>query len=213
MASVNLRNDVIEENIQDSFLKYGKRLYKKRKTPIFNQGQAGEGIYYLHQGLVKIVTFSSNGNERILDIPKPGQFIGEQVMDQRFYFSSAYTIEDSVIYYFPLQKIQQIINHSPEVNLLVINSMIHKIRLLASNIMLSSFSAEQRIAAALLDIYNGNQSKPILITQQDLANYVGLTRITVYKILKDMKQDKIIDIKNRTIFIERPDMLEKFMEL
>ena len=56
---------------------------------------------------------------------------------------------------------QQIINHSPEVNLLIINSMIHKIRLLASNIVLSSFSAEQRIAAALLDIYNGNQSKPI----------------------------------------------------
>ena len=213
MASVNLRSDVIEENIQDSFLKYGKRLYKKRKPPIFNQGQAGEGNNYLHQGLVKIVTFSSNGNERILDIPKPGQFIGEQVMDHRFYFSSAYTIEDSVIYYFPLQKMQQIINHSPEVNLLIINSMIHKIRLLASNIVLSSFSAEQRIAAALLDIYNGNQSKPILITQQDLANYVGLTRITVYKILKDMKQDKIIDIKNRTIFIERPDMLEKFMEL
>ena len=213
MGTVNFTNDFIMENMQDSFLKYGKRIFKKRKTLIFNQGQAGEGVYYLHQGLVKIVTFSSNGNERILDIPKSGQFFGEQVMDHQFYFSSAYTIEDSVVYYFPLPTIQQILLRSPEVSHLLMHSMIQKIRLLAGNIMLSSFSAEQRIAAALLDIYHNNHGKSILITQQELASYIGLTRITIYKVLKEMKEDKVIDMRNRTITIKRPDLLEKYMEL
>ena len=53
------------------------------------------------------------------------------------------------------------------------------------------------------------QSKEINFTQQELSLYVGLTRITVYKVLKEWTAEGIVSIKNRKIYIFKPEALKE----
>jgi CRP-like cAMP-binding protein len=88
-------------------LKYGNRQYFKKKTIIYYQGTPGDGFYYVHSGLVKIVASTSAGKERMLNIVVPGQLIGVQAIDRQTHFTTAVTAKDSVLYHFPCDRFKE----------------------------------------------------------------------------------------------------------
>ena len=40
----------------EDYLGYGKRLFYKESSVIFEQGEVGEGFYYIKDGLIKIIS-------------------------------------------------------------------------------------------------------------------------------------------------------------
>lgn len=78
----------------ESFLKYGTRQFCKGKTIIYKQGTMGEGFYYLHKGLVKIISTTAKGNDRLLNIVVPGQIMGVQSMDRHTHFTTAVAVKN-----------------------------------------------------------------------------------------------------------------------
>ena len=48
---------------------------------------------------------------------------------------------------------------------------------------------------------------PLRLSQQHIANLVGLTRETVNFILKDLRQRKLIENQGRIIRVQAPEML------
>src|SRR5690625_3340278 len=82
------------------YLKYGERQFVKKKTTIYWQKEEGDnGFYYLEKGIIKISTRIYDGEERILDIVSSGHPFGEQTVDGEMYFSTAITLEDSIVYF------------------------------------------------------------------------------------------------------------------
>lgn len=181
------------------YLKYGKRLFYKKKSIIFQQGEVGTGFYYIYKGTVKIISVTPGEGKRILDIVGPGVLAGE--IDQSPYFSSAVCHEDCVLYYFSEQDYETLIYLHPEVTILFAQSLILKEKLLLNNINLTSTSTEYQIAHSLLYLMNSYRSKEINLTQQELAYYVGLTRVTIYKVLKKWASEGILSINKRKIYI------------
>lgn len=199
-----------KDNRWDPYFKYGERIFLKRNAIIYHQGTAGNGFYYLHEGLIKIVTSTTKGGERILDIEGPGQVFGEQALDEKPYFSTAIAVKDSVLYSFSCERFNELIISDPELLSLFMSSTIHKIRILAEEIMLKTITSEQQIAFTLLKMSHACKNYEIYLTQQELANYTGLTRITVYKVLKKWKEDELIDVVNRMFIIKQPETLKQY---
>jgi CRP-like cAMP-binding protein len=193
----------------EPYFRYGERMFLKRNAIIYDQGKTGSGFYYLHKGLIKIVTSTVKGGERILDIEGPGQVFGEQAMDKRPYFSTAIAAKDSVVYYFSCERFNELIAAYPMLLNLFMDSAIQKIRILAEEIMLKAITSEQQIAFTLLKMSHACKNYEVYLTQQELANYTGLTRITVYKVLKKWKEDELIDVVNRMFIIKQPDILKQ----
>ncbi|SDH61752.1 cAMP-binding domain of CRP or a regulatory subunit of cAMP-dependent protein kinases [Aneurinibacillus thermoaerophilus] len=196
----------------EPYLKYGTRQFVKRKTVIYNQGSIGDGFYYLHKGLVRIVTSTVKGRKRILNIVVPGQILGIQSLDQYAHFTTAVTVKDCVLYYFPRDQFKDLIMIYPDLRNLFAQTIIHKMRILLEGIKLNTLSSEQQIAILLLNIYDDFKNYKVPLSQQDLANCTGLTRITVYKILKQWREDKIIQIQNRRFIIKRPELLKRLVK-
>ncbi|WP_232698479.1 Crp/Fnr family transcriptional regulator [Brevibacillus daliensis] len=208
--SLILNNIHQEQNVSwQTYLAYGERQYIKQKSVIYSQGQIGTGFYYLDTGLVKIVATTPEGNQKILDIHGEGKLFGEQAMDQLAYFSSAIAIKNTVLYYFSLETFREIIQLYPEFLPLFVDSVVQKMRILSEDILLKTFTAEQYIAFSIEKLRMVYQSNEISITQQDIANCTGLTRITVYKILKKWKENSLIDIQNRKIIIKDKEELNR----
>lgn len=196
-------------NSWESFLRYGERQFLKRKSIIYKQGDIGKGFYYINNGLIKISTFTTERGDRILDIKGSGFLIGEQAIDQMPYFSSAIAIEDSVVYYFSFEIYKELMKY-PDFVLLFANSVIQKEKTLLDGLNLKTVTSHKQVAISLLKLMVSCQTNEIKLTQQELADYVGLTRVTVYKIVKKWKCNQLIDIINRRFIILRPDMLKKY---
>lgn len=195
----------------EAYLKFGTRQFFKRKDSIYTQGTIGDGFYYLHKGLVRIVTSTATGKERILNIVVPNQLLGVQTMDQRAHFTTAIAVKDSVLYHFSCDEFNKLITMHPDLLKLFSRTVIHKMRILLDGINLNALSSEQKIALLLQNICDEFKNYEVPLYQQDLASCTGLTRITVYKILKQWQEADIIEIKNRKYYIKKPDILRNLV--
>ncbi len=196
----------------EPYLNLGTRQFVKAKSVIYEQGSIGDGFYYLHKGLVRIVTATAKGKDRILNIVVPGQSLGVQIMDQRAHFTTAQAVKDSVLYFFPCDQFKELIAKHPELRVVFAQTVIHKMRILLEGINLNALTSEQQIAVLLLNIFDDFKNHEVPLTQQDLANSTGLTRITVYKILKQWKKEGIIEIQDRKFQILMPQLLRNLVK-
>jgi len=195
----------------EPYLCYGERKFLRKKTILYQQGDTGEGFYFIQDGLVKITTVDFKKNIRIMDITSSGSFTGEQVLTRMPYFSTCTLLRDSILYYFSLQKYNELIHDHPEIKNLISDCVIDKVKRLISHITVKSIPTENQVGFFLLklmDIYNNDE---ISLTQQELSNYTGLTRITIYKILKKWEEDGLLCIKNRKIYILKPHILKQYV--
>lgn len=191
----------------ESFLKYGTRQFCKGKTVIYKQGTSGDGFYYLEKGLVKILTSTVKGKDRLINIVVPGQIVGVQAMDRQTHFTTAVAVKNSVLYHFSCDQFQEMLKVQPELLPLFTQTVHQKMRILLYAINMKALTSEEILACLLLNICYEFQNYEVPLTQQDLADCAGLTRITVYKILKQWKDDELIEIENRKFIIKRPDLL------
>ncbi|WHY85789.1 Crp/Fnr family transcriptional regulator [Neobacillus novalis] len=196
----------------EPYLRYAERRFIRKKTILFQQDEKGQGFYFLKDGFVKITTTDYKKNTRIIDIPTSGTLIGEQVLNGMPYFSTATVIKDSILYYFSIQTYNNLIQDYPEIENLVVNSIIDKLKLLLSDINVKSIPTENQVAFCLLKLIDIYKDVEIDLTQQELSDYTGLTRITIYKILKKWEEDGILQIKNRKIYIYKPYILKDYID-
>jgi len=197
--------------IWKEYLKFGTRQFFKEKTVVYEQGTVGDGFYYVDKGVIKVNTSTIKGIDRMLNIVVSGQLLGIQTMDQQVHFTTAIAARDSILYYFPYESFKELISLSPALFMLFTKTVIHKMHILIEHIHLHTHSAAKQIALILLNICYEFKNYEIHLTQQDIVNCTGLTRITVYKILKEWKKENLIEIQNRKFLIKNPDLLRNYV--
>ncbi|HJF30278.1 MAG TPA: Crp/Fnr family transcriptional regulator [Sporosarcina psychrophila] len=195
----------------NSYLENGSRLFVKRNTVIYEQGTTGDGFYLVNEGKIKISMKVFNEKNRILEILGKGQLFGEQSLDQNSYFSTATALENSVVYYFTSKQFQDLVIKSKYFRNLFYSSMINKLKQLGAIIQLKSLSVEVQLANSLLELCHKYNSCEIPLNQQQLSNYTGLTRITIYKIVKEWKDLRLIIEKEGKLFIGNPKLLQEYV--
>jgi CRP/FNR family transcriptional regulator len=62
-------------------------------------------------------------------------------------------------------------------------------------------SVRERLAFVLLLLKNVYKEEPINLSREDLANFVGTATETLIRLLKEFKEDKLIDIATRKLTI------------
>jgi CRP-like cAMP-binding protein len=204
----------IYENAFDwaDYLKFGTRKFFKAKETIYTQGTNGNEFYFLHKGLVRIITETATGKERLLNIVVPNQLLGVQALDQNAHFTTAIAVKDTIVYHFSCEEFNRLITEYPKLFKLFSRTVIHKMRILLDRINLNALTSEQKIALLLHNICDEFKNYEIPLYQQDLASCTGLTRITVYKVLKQWQEEDIIEIKDRKYYIKKPEFLRNLVK-
>jgi len=197
----------------DTFISlgYGQKCVFKKNTVLFHQGEAGKGFYYLLDGEVKISVISNEGHERDIDYVTPGELIGVQGLKNDPYTYTAKATVPSKVYFFSNQTLNQLITDIPEATNIFMDSLIMKVQLLAETISLLNAPAEYRLAHFLYKIHIKTSKSSIKISQTSLSRYIGTSRITVYKIIKQLEQDKVLEFKNGGIEILDTRKLKTFL--
>jgi CRP-like cAMP-binding protein len=197
----------IDRNKWESYCKYGTRLFFKKNTTVYQEDTYGNGFYFIDSGFVKMFTSTLKGNDRLLNVAFSGDILGIQALDENPYSTTAITAKDTVLYFFNRDQILELIRNQPESMELITNTLIRNTNLILQGIYLDTMTPKHRVSYVLETYYHEFQKNKAFLTIQDIASYTGLTRVTVYKILKELEVEEIINIKNGKLVIKQPDLL------
>jgi CRP-like cAMP-binding protein len=186
-----------------------KRL--KKGDILFRQGDSGDGFYYLQAGMVMISVLREDGYERVVDFVYPGSLIGEQRINRSTSFNTATLIVDSTLYYFSKSQFERLVRKYPQASLSFGHSLVRKIRMMASINKILNAPVDIQLAHFLLMLYTKSGDNAIDITQTLMAKYLGKSRVSIWKVLKEWRNEDVLEICNQSLRLKDIQHLQKIV--
>lgn len=180
---------------------YGQIRNIQAKSTLFRQGDTGKGFYYLSAGEIKISMLRDDGYEKIIDYCFSGELIGEQGLTKNYYFVTAETTLDSNLYYFSEKNFRYLCTKYPEAAQEFGLSLVNKIRVLANAEAVLNAPADIQLAYYLYSLHKKIGSNAISLDQTSISNYIGKSRVTVWKIFQKWKDENIIEVSEKVIYL------------
>jgi CRP/FNR family transcriptional regulator, cyclic AMP receptor protein len=183
---------------------------------IFSEGETADFLPTVLSGRVKMVRYPEPGKEVIIGTFGGGEiFAIPPALDGKAFPSTAVAMEDCRILMVPRGHFLQMLEDSSEFSATVMSRMCGILRDRADTIqILSSASAEQRVARVLLSI--ADQSKnglPLKVTlrRQDIAEMSGLTLESTIRSIRKLADRGLVTIVKGKIILEESDGLVRLI--
>lgn len=187
--------------------------FKKGKL-IFYEGGIPTGVFLVESGKAKIYKTGLDGKDQIFYIYKKGDLLGYHALlcDEQ-YEDSCEALEDCQILFISKLKFNELLDKIPGFNRLLIQNMSHEFGTLVNTItVLAQKPLRERLALYLLILnekYKAGNINGILLPREDLANIIGTARESLGRLLKEFKDDQLIEIENKLIRLTNPRQLQK----
>jgi CRP/FNR family transcriptional regulator len=183
--------------------------YYKKNQPLFVEGSFPRGVFCLNQGKVKVFTRGDEGKEQIIHIAKAGDVIGFRSMfSGEPYKVSASTLEESNICFIGKDDFLLMMDSNPILRNGIIKELSKELGDRAQFITnMAQKSVRERLAFSLLILEEIYGEEEINLTREDMANFVGTATETLIRLLKDFKEDEIIEIHTRKLQIVNREKL------
>lgn len=205
----------LREETVKRFLKYCKRKKLPKKGIVFRQSDPANFLYYIIEGSVSVSCTDDDGKEMILAYLHKGEFIGEIglfILDtKRSAMVRARTeCELAEISYEHFDKLVKSELREQHAELLSVVGYQLSERLLKTSkriSLLTSMDVAGRIARTLLDLcqepnaMTHPEGTQIHISRQEIARIVSCSRETVGRVLKQMSEDSMIEVKGMDIVV------------
>ncbi len=216
LKNINLFRGMTEAQMRMVEQRTVMREVRRRET-FYLPGDAGDRIFLLKRGVVKISALDEDGREIILALLRMGEVFGEEAaLDDapRDHMAEAY--EDALICIITKQDFLEMLRAHPDLAFKVTKLIGFRLKTFRSRVEKLLFKgAPARLAAALVDLANEHGVKddqgillPLRLSQQDLANLIGVTRESVNLALSDFRHRGLVAVEGRTIRVLRPDALQ-----
>lgn len=169
------------------------------------EGDPCTHLFFVQTGLIKIYRIDDKGREQILSfIPKGDLFPHTGLFFKETYPANAEVLEDAVLLSFPLLSYQKLMAEIPQLSVNVTKILGNKILMLQRRVTeLTHKDAVQRTISAFIHLAidhgkrNDNQvTLQLNVTNQEIADMIGISRETVSRTLNQLKKMGKIDIRN-----------------
>ncbi len=209
--------DVILTNLDDASIQKicdQKEEQFFRKGEMINyEGQKIEHFKYLKSGLVKLFRRIQNGDEQIITITRPFEFVSNMnIFSEEKYLYSVSALEDSVVCIIDLDLIKELFRKNGE----FAASLLTKVSRMNDKIINQTLDIRQknlagRVAYVLIyftkEIYK-SRVFDLPVSRKEIADYIGMSTANVIRTMSDFKKESLIGIYGKTIEIMDLDKLE-----
>lgn len=177
---------------------------------IFAEGEAGERMYVVLDGKVKLGHAAPDGRESLLAVLGPGEVFGElSLFDPGPRTATATAVTDTVVVGLGHADLRPWLTGRPEVAESLLQALAQRLRRTNEALADLVFSdVPGRVAKQLLDLADKfGQPGPdgVLVhhdlTQEELAQLVGASRETVNKALADFTQRGWVEVDQRQVLL------------
>jgi len=178
----------------------------KKGGSIIHQGKLSSHIAYIKSGLAKIHMTGPSGKDQILKIVAPGSYIGLQtILSQKIHRYSASALMDSRVCYIDNYSFRQLLKRNPEFSYEIIIYLCQdELSYFERFVNLSQKQVNGRLADAILffaDEIHRKKDFDFILTRNDLAAWIGVTRESATRALKELSDIGVIKTNAKEIEI------------
>lgn len=177
---------------------------------VFREGNHAGGIFYIKEGKVKKYKVDNFGKEQIIYVANPGELIGyHAILAGEPYPDSAAVLEAATITFIPKNDFLDVLDQSSILSKRLLKTLSHEFGVLTNSIsVFTQRPVRERLAITLLVLREKYKDKnaphdrvEINVSRDDIANMAGATRENVVRLLRDFKNEKLIETKGRKIWV------------
>lgn len=183
-----------------------------RNEVVFHRDDPASHVYLIASGTVKISIEEEGGQEVVIALMRGGDVFGDLALFDGGDRSATVTaLTETIAFTLANQDFTDVLQHNP-------GAMRELLRLLARRIRRSTGHIEDlvfldlpgRVAKCLADQNEllGNQGV-IALTQEDVASFVGATRVAVNRVLVELERRGVLRLGRGSITIVDPGLLKK----
>lgn len=201
-----------EKTIEELCLHKIEKSYRKGDI-IHRAGDRIVYFKYLKTGLVKLFRSIKNGDEQIITITKPFEFVSNMsIFSEETYPYSVAAVEDSVVCCVQLDFIKELVikNGSFALGLLTKISKANE-KIISQTLDLRQKNLAGRVAYVLLylseEIYN-SKVFDIPVSRREIADFIGMSMANVIRTLSEFKKDGILSFHGKTLEVKDRNKLE-----
>jgi CRP/FNR family transcriptional regulator len=171
------------------------RKYYRRGEVLFNQGDANSTVFLIKDGSFKLVKMTEDGKDAILFVAAKGEVLGEAALFRdSFHPATAIALEDSRVCAISRRNMERAVRDDQDLALQIIRGL--GARLYDTWEQLAELSAgdtRDRVLSLLLRLA-AEHGIPcpegtrigLRLTQQDMADFIGASRVMVARVLRDL---------------------------
>jgi CRP-like cAMP-binding protein len=195
LRAIPLFSRVSEADLEEIAAHLIERRFPKHTT-VVEEGLAGDYMYVIRQGRVKVTKASEDGREKIMQFMETGDFFGEMALlsnDPRS--ASVKTLEPSVLLALSRRDFIEQLRQSPDLALAVIGELTDRLRETNEQASSMSFQGVKDRTRGLFERIaredpgrEGHKMTPAM-THQQIADMIGTSRETVTRAIKQLKDD------------------------
>jgi CRP-like cAMP-binding protein len=169
---------------------------------LFQKGDAGDALFAVRRGQIRIETGASDGSRLTLNFMRPGELFGEvAVLDGQDRTLDATAGEATELFVLSRQDFHRFLEREPKVAVKLIELLCHRIRWMSERMQESALQPlPVRLAKRLCALASDSGSE-VHISQEQLGTCVGAARESVNRQLQLWRKDGILDVQRGRILL------------
>jgi len=182
-----------------------KNLEVKKGQPVFKEGEAVTGIYFIYSGKVKVHQRWDADKELILRFAKQGDILGHLGLGKDpVYPVSATAIEHSIVCYIDLAFFESSLNVNPKLTYALMKFFADELQESGKRMRnLAHMPVKERIALALLMLkerfgLDKDGAIDIELTRQDFSSFIGASYEALFRGINEFLQAGLFEISGKS---------------
>lgn len=194
----------------------------KKGLILFTEGNPVFGIYCIGSGRIKVSKTGSCGKESIQRITGPGDILGERSLFAGGKFmKTATVIEDATVCFIDKEFVLKAIQSAPKVAIGLLQKLSHEFYAAEEKLAsMAQKSVRARTANLLLSLKESFGSEQlgrtyinVKLTREEMASMVGTANETMIRILSDFRDERLIEMDGKIIYLLNAPRLNEISEL
>ena len=180
----------------------------KKGELLFKEGDTVEGMYFVYSGKVKVHKKWGEEKELIVRIAGPGDIVGHRGLGgDIFYPVSGTALEPVTVCYVDLDFFQATLKANHEFLYQLMMFYASELKVSENNMRnIVHMPVKSRVAHILSELQkkfgkNPDGSINIVLSWQDLASYTGAAYETVFRAIKELKDEGVVNVDGKQIRI------------
>ncbi len=192
----------------DRLAGFARRRSYQANEPIFVKGDPAAGMMAVVGGRVRIVTYSADGKEVVLNVINPGEVFGEiALIDGGERTADAVAMEPTELVVLDRRDFLPLLERNPELCIKLLKMMCQRVRATSEQIEDFSFlDLKARLAKRLVALSESHGEAAaegvkigMRLSQRELAAMMGTSREAVNKQLRAWQEEGLIIVKRGSI--------------
>lgn len=167
---------------------------------LFHEGDPATRVFTVTSGTLKLYKLLADGRRHVTGFVMPGDFLGISVDDDHAFTAEA--LEQTQLCWFPRSRFDDFVEEHPSMERELYRTATHELAAAHRQmVLLGRKTATERLASFLLSRAELQQDSRapktvrLPMSRSDIADYLGLTKETVSRVLSALKRDRWIRLK------------------